>query len=275
MQYDQRHRPTQVKDALGNITLTDYAEDFTTGIRTTMTDPLGNQIITIKNSLGQTIEHLRRDFQGQLSAHSKYTYDIAGRKVLQEDNAIARGLPEHQVVAGWTYDIVGRLTLMTEAIGSPEQRCTKYRYNGRGQKKTLQLPDGTKLKYTYDRLGRLKRYYSSDNTIDYVYEYDLNGNVLTVTDALTKTVTQRQYDANNRMISETLAHGLCLSYRYDGLGRLAHIDLPDSTGIAYTYDACHLTTVARLSNRPYQHHYTCYDLTGSLLEEHSPIEVLS
>ena len=40
------------------------------------------------------------------------------------------------------------------------------------------MADGVSLTYRYDPLGRLQEQLSSDQTIHYVYTYDLNDNLL-------------------------------------------------------------------------------------------------
>ena len=270
--YDSRNRPVWHKDALGHVTVTEYDENLVHGIlRTTITDPLNNQTITTQNSIGQCIEESRRDATGQLRAQSTYVYDLAGHKISQSDTVMATGLPNRTVVTEWIYDSMGRVVRLTEAVGTPEQKRTSYTYNLKGQKETIFLPGDIELRHTYDHLGRLKRYSASDNTFDYAYTYDLNNNVLSVLDKLTQTVTQREYDPNNRMTTEILANALALSYGYDGLGRLLHVTLPDGSGVTYAYDGVHLKAVSRISERPYQHQYTLYDLSGALLKEISPV----
>ncbi len=272
IEYDTRSRPIRITDPLGQVTLISYDEEFKTGITTTtITDPLGNQTITVQNSLGHVTEELRKDAQGNTCARSQFFYDLAGRKIGQRDTAIAPGFKDRIVKTHWIYDKRDRIISLTEAAGSPEQKQTQYSYNSKGQKETVQLPDDTTLHHRYDALGRLQRYFASDQSFDYTYQYDLNGNVTEVIDSLNQTVTLREYDNHNRMICELLANGHPLRYTYDGLSRILSLSFPDGTGVQYTYDACHLKTVERLSHQSYRHHYTAYDFTGALLEEFSPI----
>ncbi len=148
--YDSRHRPVRVTDALGNITVTEYDEDLTHGIlTTTVTDALGNQTITTQNSVGQVTEQLRKDILGITRAHSTFTYDLAGHKTGQCDTAMAPNLPDRKIVTEWVYDAMGRVTTLTEAKDTPEQKTTAYGFNSLGQKESICLPDGTILLHTY------------------------------------------------------------------------------------------------------------------------------
>ena len=268
IEYDSQHRPIRVTDALGQVTVTEY-DEFPT-LCVTETDPLGRQTITLHDALGRVIKIERKNALGQVCACSQLFYDLAGQQIRQEDTVLAPGLPSHQVITAWTYDEMGRVVSLTEAVDTPEQKCTTHAYNQLGQKKDTTLADGTTLTYTYDSLGRLETYSASDNSFSYRYSYDKNHNLIEAKDTLHHTDTTRKYDLHNQIVSETLANGLSLQYRYDALGRLSHVDLPDATGIDYSYDAGHLRSVKRISEQPYEHRYTRYDLSGNLLEEETP-----
>ncbi len=268
IQYDSLHRPIHVTDALGQVTVTEY-DDFPT-LRVTETDLLGRQTITSHDSLGRVIKIERKNALGQLCACSERFCDLTGQQIRQEDTVLAPELPSHQVVTAWEYDLMGRMVRLTEAVGTPEQKCTTHIFNKRGQKEVTTLAEGTELRYAYDSLGRLKTYSASDNSFSYTYSYDHNNNLIEAKDNLHHTSTERKYDQYNQIIGETLANGLSLSYRYDALGRLLHVDLPDRTGIGYEYDTAYLRAVKRLSEQPYEHRYTRYDSSGNLLEEETP-----
>ncbi len=271
--HDSRHRPIQIVDALGHKTIIEYEE--APNLTITETDPLGRQTITRHDALGRVIEVQRKDILRQVCAQSKRLYDLAGHLIRQEDTVIAPQLPSHQVVTSWHYDSMGRVTLLTEALGTPEQKHTSYGYNLYGQKESITLPDGTILSHRYDSLGRLESYFSSDGTIHYTYSYDNNHNLLSVIDRCSDTITLRTYDAYNQLTSELLANGLELQYTYDNLGRLIEVDLPDKTGIDYSYDAAYLRKVKRRSITSYEHLYSRYDLSGNLLEETTPCGQIS
>ncbi len=266
-EYDSRNRPIEIVDALGNKTVIEYDDKI---FQTTITDALGNQSVTTRNSLQQVIEVQRKDILGNVCASSVFAYDLAGRQVKQCDANLINGVLDRLVVTEWIYDCMNRLITLTEAVGKPEQKCTTHSYNQRGQKEIVLLPDGTRILHAYDEFGRLQRYRASDNSFDYLYEYDLNGNVVSVADRVNDTITQRCYDAHNRLSSEILANGLMLNYLYDAFGRILEMILPDKTSVNYTYNACHLTTASRVSAQPYEHKFTHYDLSGALLEEQTP-----
>ncbi len=51
---------------------------------------------------------------------------------------------------------MGRLVRLTEAVGTPEQKCATHTFNKCGQREITTLAGGTELRYAYDSLGRLK-----------------------------------------------------------------------------------------------------------------------
>jgi RHS repeat-associated protein len=109
----------------------------------------------------------------------------------------------------------------------------------------------------YDELGRVIVRRDSAGRIKLSYQYDANGNVTKVTDALgnvirmtydaldrvnTSTdaagqVTAYQHDVAGRMIKVTDARGNATSYTYDGFGQLWQQLSPDTGTTTFAYDA--------------------------------------
>ncbi|MDP1978695.1 RHS repeat domain-containing protein, partial [Undibacterium sp.] len=268
--FDTRNRPISIQDAQGNLTTIHNFERYPNPLGgylfcKTTTDPLGNQTIEVYDPLGRVTTTEKRNFANQRLSYQSLFYDNAGNKELQQDVVYASGHMKGSYVIDWTYDSMGRPLVTTENGDDGSRKVTKHTYDESGRLQTITKPDGVVLSHLYDPIGRLKQLSSSDNTISYLYEYDLNDNLLTSTDSLSNAATQRCYDSQNRLIQETLANDLTLSFSYDGLGRVSDVILPDSTGIRYTYLGVHLSQVARLDssqNLIYLHSYDSYDLRG-------------
>ncbi|AGG88545.1 RHS repeat domain-containing protein [Rhodanobacter denitrificans] len=87
----------------------------------------------------------------------------------------------------------------------------------------------------YDELGRVIARRDSAGRIKVSYEYDANGNVTKVTDAL-GNVTTMTYDALDRVSKSTDATNHATSFQYDVAGRLIEVTDPRGKATAYTYD---------------------------------------
>ncbi len=157
---------------------------------------------------------------------------------------------------------------LTEAYGDVNQKTTLFKYNSFGQKSEMIKPNGIVLKYDYDEFGRLKSLNSSDGSISYLYEYNLNNAVTTVTDLATQDKTERHFDPFGQLNYEIQSNGLRTDYAYDKSGRVRFVYLPDETGIEYIYDAVDLKEVYRLKNgqRIYGHLNQSHDLTGQITQ---------
>ncbi|MDP1978675.1 RHS repeat domain-containing protein, partial [Undibacterium sp.] len=268
--YDTRNKPISIQDALGNITTIHNFERHPNPFggylfSKTTTDPLGNQTIEVYDPLGRPITVEKRNIANQRLSYQSVYYDPAGNKELQQEVIYASGIVRGSYTVDWTHDSMGRPLVITESGSDDSHKITKHSYDQRGRLQTITKPDGVVLNHQYDTLGRLKQLTSSDSTISYLYEYDLNDNLLTSTDCLTNGATQRSYDPQNRLIQETLANGLGLIYSYDAFGRLSSVMFPDSANARYHYDATNLLSVKRISasgNVLYTHQYSEHDLRG-------------
>ncbi|MDP1835153.1 MAG: RHS repeat-associated core domain-containing protein [Chlamydiales bacterium] len=264
--YNPLGKPSEVVDALGNRTLTRYDYSGKT-LRVTVIDPIGQQAITEHDIFGHPTQITRKDMFGQEIAHTSYLYNPHGKLVKQTDTALLDGKAIREMVTEWQYDSIGRLVTLIEAAGSPLRRVTYYSYNAFGEKVTDIHTDGSEINYHYDSMGRLGSYKSSDGSVSYQFTYDSNSNILQIFDGVHNTTTIRQYDRENRVVSETLASGLTMTYGYDGLGRMGDLSLPDASSVRYCYDAGFLRNVARCDpsgNELYSHRYLDYDSAGQL-----------
>lgn len=191
------------------------------------------------------------------------TYDLEGNCIEkietdQEQNVI------HKVQ--WEYDSFSNITKTLEN----EKKITLYTYTRSGKLETITKPDLVVLFYEYDKLGRNSRQYSSDQSVDYTYIYNLNDDLISSTDNINDLQTTREVDGKGRVIKDTLANGLVLEKEYDTLGRQTLLTLPDNSAIEYIYDAFYLRYVNRISKEEellYSHHYKTYDLSENLIEE--------
>src|SRR5262249_11604096 len=152
------------------------------------------------------------------------------------------------------YNPQGQLITLIEGVDSIQPKKTGYAYNKNGLLENKTKPDGVKLHYKYDSLGRMIEQCASDHSIHYLYTYNALDQVIAIEDAAQATRHEKQYDNLGRLIQETFNHGLSTSYTYDPIGRLTDLRLPDGSSISYTYQGPHLYQVIRKGkNQTYAH----------------------
>lgn len=265
-------------DPEGNATLIRYDYQFMNeqghhvAFKETI-DPNGNMTQEICDTLGRLAQIIRKNKFGKVTQKQFIKYDKNGNQKLVEHIVMAPNLLDRSVVTTWNYDSCNRVTSITDAVSTPEQKQTLFKYNEKGQKETIIKPDGTKLKHLYDSLGRLKDISSSDNTVHYTYHYDSKGNCVRVEDLINQTVNLRNYDHSDKIIQETLDTGLTLKYEIDAHGRPSKVISPDKSEIHYHYEGMRLKEIARYDMncvKHYQHVYLEYDLSGHVLQAQLP-----
>jgi RHS repeat-associated protein len=258
--------PVKTIDPLGKETLYHYVYSKK-GLIKTVVDSLGNSIETHNDALGRTILMVRKNSAGKEISKNCMFYDACGNKVKTIATVMEGTKNVREVVTRWEYDTAGRVTKQFDASGSVDQKITSYSYNKTGQKDTVTKSDGISLIHLYDGLSRLSRMYSSDNSVDYSYEYEPNGKPTKVINNINKVITERQYDHNDRLALEICDNALFIRYEYDRLGRPTKLILPDDSNVDYTYDALHLKNVKRSSQQfNYDYEYYSYDLSGHILK---------
>ncbi len=237
---------------------------------------------------------------------TSYEYDAMGNPTMQRD-ALGN-------TCSYQYDSFGRLIKQTD----PNGNSTTYQYDANSNCTQMTNAAGTTMYMEYDALNRMVRAYMKDKageeySISYTYDalgrvssstdemgnvttfsYDVQGNLLSVTDAKGVTTAVSEYDVMGRVTSTTDALGLTTTYHYDKMGNLlqaveqlnGRIDRVTS----YAYDAMgRLTQVtdplAGVTSACYDEHgiitgvtdanggtttYT-YDTMGRLLFRISPV----
>jgi len=249
--YDPYNRLESRTDGLGNTTQYIYDDNPHT---VTTIDPKGNRIIDCYDSNGRIFKTIWLDAQKQLAERIQ-VFDSDGNKIQQIDD---------RIVTNWEYDSCDRITALIEAVGTKREKKTSYTYVA-GRLHQMTKPSGIVLTYIYDSLGRLQELASSDQSIHYVYKYEIAYRpTLTVYDLIQGTETKRLYDQNNWLSSETLANHFTITYSYDQFGRQTKLTLPDHSSIETTYQGSHLTDVHRLDgNGMCKYSYHCLEYTPS------------
>lgn len=198
-----------------------------------ITDPLGRTSHTTYNRNDQVTEEV--DAMGHTT---QYDYDPNGNLTAITN---AKG-----GVTTMTYDdATDQLTSLAFA-GSTKH----YSYNKDGSLNTFTKPDGTRLNYSYDALGRI----TSDGVNSYSYDSKLrlksisgNGQTLTYNydgfnrvssvgySGSSSNTVSYGYDDNDNLTSMTYPDGNKVIYQYDKLDRLTSVKAWNGKQVSYSY----------------------------------------
>ncbi|WP_405428450.1 LamG-like jellyroll fold domain-containing protein [Streptomyces erythrochromogenes] len=197
------------------------------------------------------------------------TFDALGR--LTNETGSGTAVPTRPRTLA--YDLAGR---MTSSGGDGILANNTYTYNDRGQLLTSDGPSG-KSTYTYDADGSMTSRKDASGTT--AFTYDNGGRLDTVTDPLTGTQVQTDFDAAGRPTTEqyarpgtsgTYAVTAKRAYSYDSLGRPAQdtvtrADGGDVQSQAYDYDlADQLVKKTTTGTAGAAAHVYTYDLAGRM-----------
>ncbi len=243
-----------------------------------VTDDLGRSLHYIYDSQGRVVS---MDGPGDLGV--RYLYDDLGRlnRVLNEsDDVLAEydydaadrpvGIRRANGMAtSLQYDLLDRITAishttsggsslgsyqyeynqagMVSAADTPEGRV-EYEYDALNQLRSVQLPTGRRLEYSYDAAGNRTSVQDSDRPAPVTYrtnslnqyvsssestfQYDLDGNLTAETRQ--GEPWDYQYDSANRLVRVENSSSVW-TYEYDALGRRMAME-HDGVRVEYLYD---------------------------------------
>jgi RHS repeat-associated protein len=263
--YDSFNRLVRKIDALGHETT---IEHYNKALQKITTDPLGNRTIETYDPKERLISCAKENKQGKMLSLEEHTYDASDNLVKQQSSIFTAGILARRVTTLWQYDSLNRLTTLTEASGTDEEKTTTHIYTPKGLLAQKTKPDGIAIQYTYDAFDRCVETRSSDGTIHYTFYYNAIGQLLSSKDEITGITTQKHWNANGQLLHEILGNDLSLTSTYDEQGRRLSLTLPDNSWIAYSYDPLYLRSVTRhTEHTSYTHHFTHYDLAENLQKE--------
>ncbi|MBI5278680.1 MAG: hypothetical protein HY854_19775 [Burkholderiales bacterium] len=275
-QFDSLGRLTATTDALGQAATQqfDVANNTQTvtdrrGNRTVHTFDADGNITRSVNALGQATSYTydangnETSVTNALGHKTERTFDAATGKQLNETNPLGHTTQTAYPAAGFDWqrtnpvsstDARGNTTTFAylqgqelqpgaipRYIDEPLGRRTGVNIDLKGQLINLELP-GEALSYGNDSQGRRT---SEKNALgeEVTYGFDANGNETsrtvrrTVNGVVVQETTSRQFDSENRLVSETDARGGKRTLTYNAAGKLqTQIDSLGRT-TRYTYDA--------------------------------------
>jgi RHS repeat-associated protein len=237
--YDVRDLPVEVTDATGARVRSAFDE---VGNLIRITDESGAVTRLRYDQLSRLIEV--EDPLGRIVKKEYFSDDVVEAI---EDAAGAR--------TTFSYDNANRVTGIEPHTGSIA--AVEFDYDEAYQLLRDELPGGGQRNYEYDDGGRLTalRFSGDGRPGNRNMTYDANGNLLRVrvesggVDA-SGVQHEREYDALDRVVEFTDAHGSPLRYGYDAVGNLTSLTYPDGRAVNYLYnDANQLVEVVDWDDR--------------------------
>jgi RHS repeat-associated protein len=140
-------------------------------------------------------------------------------------------------ITSYVYDGAGRVSSVTRASGSPDAITESYLYDNIGRKLRTTYADSSYEEVTYVA-GRSEPWVASarDRSGNVTqYQYDPNGNIVRVQDALNNVWTAT-YDKNNNTKTITDPRNSTTTYTYDALNRMTGITDANNRNWTYQYD---------------------------------------
>lgn len=150
-------------------------------------------------------------------------YDAAGRRI--------RHASPLGVVSAWSYGERGQALTHTEAVGLPEERTWRWRYDSLGQRTQSTLgakdgrgPDALTEHYAYDSWGNLTEMRDAAGHSSRA-SYNSQGLITSETGPLGRQ-SSTVYDASGNVTEQRQPGGLNTLYGYSGAGELTSLTQP-------------------------------------------------
>ena len=207
-------KPVSVANGTSWYTWTEYTYDRSGKL---IAQKTGTSLVP----LYETTEAVYTKYYTYLQGQMKQETDSEGRKTI------------------YTYDRDGRVKQTTQSVTSSSDQITQYEYNYLGNPVSIT---------TEVRSGDIAGNSFEDDTpinLANTYHYDLNGNLISTTDA-EGNVTSYTYDAMNRLLTTTtqwkdaegtLLRDIVTSKTYNWEGKVTSETDANGNTTAYTYDA--------------------------------------
>jgi RHS repeat-associated protein len=207
---------TAERDELGRITRYEYDDDLHLVSR--RINPDGTQVQYRYDHAQLLLTEIENE------SGEKYRLDYTPTGLIRQES----GFDGRRTA--YAYDLNGHLLEKTEFGDDGSQLVTAYARDAAGRLLIKTLPDGIKVTYQYDRLGRLIG-------VDDGQQHPL----------------AFEYDRQDRLITEHQGWGT-LRYRYDACGQLKRLRLPDNSVLDYRHAKGGALTDIDLNGTPLTRH---------------------
>ncbi|MEM9951281.1 MAG: RHS repeat-associated core domain-containing protein [Chloroflexota bacterium] len=223
---------TQYTDPLGGVWLFDYNA--------------GQQLAQMTNPDG-IITRYAYDDAGRIIAvtHAsetdseyieQFTYDGNGNITSYEIPNVVRHI--------YTYNDLNLLGTATLAVDSEQSVQYLYRYDNSDKLDRIFTPDGRVFQFGYslDDPDEIAQFIISDgrddnNNLLTRYDYDIAGNLISVTTSGSEEDINLSYDSLDRRVRYVDSADNSWAYTYDATGNITQISDPLGSAVTYTYDS--------------------------------------
>jgi len=225
-----------------------------------------NRLLTMGDGIGTTTYNYYSVAAGQLGAGRlasvtgplpnstvTYGYDQIGRISSRAINGVAQAL---------TYDALGRVTMVTNALGS----FTNVYLDATALVTTNFYPNGQQTVFSYygtnndERLQQIQNLTpGGQNLSSFSYAYDSNGEITNWTeqaDNNTPTVQVEEYDPVNQLLASTIHSGTIAGtilkqfiYQYDAAGNRTSEQIQSSAGVSPAVGSASYNNLNQLVSR--------------------------
>ncbi len=218
--YDTLDRKIQTKKATLASTVTTLFEYE--GFKETVTNPLGQKKVTIKNALDKIVR-----IEEEYGSYAEYKYDPLENLIETNVNTIITTI---------SYDSFGNRT----GINDPDMGSWQYKYNAFGEMIEQTDAKNQTVKITFDKLGRMVQREENEGISTWVYDTATKGiGQLTEIKRSLEYLKTFSYDTFGRP-SETItsfdSQSFSVKTFYDSFSRISKITQPQDFDIEYLYN---------------------------------------
>jgi YD repeat-containing protein len=227
--YRYRYEPGRTIATDGNGYESVYAQSED-GITTAIRNPLGVETRLVLDERN----HVQKLYRNQ-ALQAEMSYDGEGRIM-----SLVKYEGEKPEQMSYVYDDLGRLVEIENGDHS-----VILRYDDRGN--LLERIEGTEvMRYTYSPRGDLLTMQMADGS-SLRFEVDNDGQIISVVDAQDRQ-TRFKYYKDGKLSQTRFADGSARTYRYDRLGMRRLREFDDGASVEYTYNAAGSMTEIRVKN---------------------------
>ncbi|MBM3194611.1 MAG: RHS repeat-associated core domain-containing protein, partial [Chlamydiae bacterium] len=222
--YDEVGREIGIQDPMGQKTVISYNDHFINEDHqevVQMRKEFSNQTheVTTLDPLGRiSMVELFDPFKN-LVKKDRYTRDFKGQVLTHTvDYQTTTGMESYQ--NAFKYNAGGKLIQKIKNAHTNNPQVFSYTYDSSGRLISQEKPDRVILTYTYNNSGDIVHQKSSDDTVEYRYNYDQDHRLVSVFNCLSQSCTDLKYSSDGLLVEERLENGQSIAMGYNSNAEL-------------------------------------------------------